>query len=400
MQPITNLTVMKKIYIVSAKRTPIGSFGGKLSSLSAIDLGVIASKAAVTAANIDGNDIGEVFFGNVCQANLGQAPARQIAIKSGLSVSVPCTTVNKVCASGMKSAMLGALSLQLSDRPILVGGTESMSNIPFYLGDLRWGRKYGHSQIIDGLQKDGLTDIYDQVAMGSFADETASEFGISREEQDEFAINSYKRSQSATENGLFSGEIESVSIAQRKGPDLIIDRDEECYNVVFDKIPSLRPAFTPDGTVTAANASTINDGASALILADEDYVKSHGLTPLAEIIAFSDAAHSPKRFTTAPTLAAPLALKRAGLSMGDIDLFEVNEAFAVVALAFIKSFDLDPAKVNIHGGAVALGHPLGASGARILTTLVHAMKTKNAEHGLATICNGGGGASAIVLKLV
>lgn len=391
---------MKKIFLLSAKRTPIGSFGGSLSDLSAIDLGVIASKATIEASGIEASEIGEVFFGNVCQANLGQAPARQIAIKSGLSLSTPATTINKVCASGMKSAMLAAMSLQFQEKPILAGGTESMSNIPFYLPDLRKGKKYGHSQVLDGLQKDGLTDVYDQVAMGNFADETAVEFNISRSEQDDFAIESYKRSQNANNLGLFKNELQSVNIPQRKGPDLVIDKDEECFNVSFEKIPSLRPAFSPSGTVTAANASTINDGAAGLLLATEDYVKAHGLVPIAEVLSFADAAQEPQRFTTAPTIAAPLALQKAGLSLKDIDLFEVNEAFSVVALSFMKALDLDPAKVNIHGGAVSLGHPLGASGARIITTLVHAMQLRSAEHGLAAICNGGGGASAMVLKLV
>lgn len=391
---------MKKVYILSAQRSPIGSFGGSLSSLSAVQLGCFAGKAAIARAGIEASEINEVFFGNVCAANLGQAPARQIALGSGIGHHVPSTTINKVCASGMKSAMIGAMSLQYADLPVMVGGTESMSNIPHYLADLRWGKKYGHSSVLDGLQRDGLTDVYDQVAMGSFADETAVEFGISREEQDAYAIESYKRSQAATNNGLFMNEICSISIPQKKGNDLIIDKDEECFNVVFDKIPSLRAAFSPNGTVTAANASTINDGSAALILANEDYVLAHGLKPLAEIISFSDAAHNPQRFTTAPALAAPKALTRANLQMTDIDLFEVNEAFSVVSLAFMKSFNLSHDIVNINGGAVALGHPLGASGARIMTTLVHAMRNQQKELGLATICNGGGGASAIVLKLV
>ena len=390
---------MKKVYILSACRTPIGSFGGIFAGLSAIDLGITASKAAVTKAGIESSTINEVFYGNVCSANLGQAPARQITIGSGLGNHIPSTTINKVCSSGLKSVMIAAQSIMLGDNEVvLAGGTESMSNIPHYLPSMRWGIKYGASQVIDGLQKDGLTDVYDQIAMGNFADETAVEEGISRAEQDRYAIQSYHRAQEATNSGRFLKEICPVSVPQRKGDALMIDKDEECFNVMFDKIPGLRPAFSKEGTVTAANASTINDGAASILLASEDFVKAHGLTPLAEIVGFSDAAHAPQRFTTAPLIAAPKVLAKVGMNISDMDYFEVNEAFAVVSLAFIKSLGLSEERVNVNGGAVSLGHPLGASGARILTTLIHTLEDKNANLGLAAICNGGGGASAMIIK--
>ncbi|MFZ1788239.1 MAG: thiolase family protein [Saprospiraceae bacterium] len=390
---------MKKVYILSACRTPIGSFGGIFAGLSAIDLGITASKAAVTKSGIESSTINEVFYGNVCSANLGQAPARQITIGSGLGNHIPSTTINKVCSSGLKSVMIAAQSIMLGDNEVvLAGGTESMSNIPHYLPSMRWGTKYGASPVIDGLQKDGLTDVYDQIAMGNFADETAVEEGISRAEQDRYAIQSYRRAQEATNSGRFLKEICLVSVPQRKGDALMIDKDEECFNVMFDKIPGLRPAFSKEGTVTAANASTINDGAASIILASEDFVKAHGLTPLAEIVGFSDAAHAPQRFTTAPLIAAPKVLAKVGMKMSDMDYFEVNEAFAVVSLTFIKSLGLSEERVNINGGAVSLGHPLGASGARILTTLIHTLEDKNANLGLAAICNGGGGASAMIIK--
>jgi acetyl-CoA C-acetyltransferase len=391
---------MKKVYIVSAVRTPIGSFGGVFSKLSAVDLG----KAAILGAyegRVDADKIEEVYFGNVCQANVGQAPARQAAIGAGLSLHTPCTTVNKVCSSGMKSVMLGAQSIMLGDNDIMMtGGMESMSNIPYYLPTMRWGSKFGGVQAVDGLQKDGLVDAYDHQAMGVSADATAKKYGISREEQDRFAIQSYKRSAEATESGKFKDEIIPVSVPQRKGDPIVVREDEEYKNVRFDKIPSLRPAFTKDGTVTAANASTINDGASALLLASEDAVKAHGLKPIAEIIAFADAAQEPQWFTTAPTLAAPKALKKAGLGINDVDFFEVNEAFSVVTMAFNQELHVNEDKVNVHGGSVSLGHPLGASGARILTTLNHVLTQNNGEIGCATLCNGGGGASAIVIKRV
>ena len=392
---------MNKAYIVSSVRTPMGSFGGVLSSLSATQLGSLAIKGALENANVDADKVEEVFFGNVCQANLGQAPARQAALGAGIGINVPCTTVNKVCSSGMKSVMFAAQSIMLGHADILVaGGMESMSNIPYYIPKARWGHKYGHGQIIDGLQKDGLTDAYSHQAMGNSADATATKYDISREEQDAFAIQSYQRSAAATESGKFKNEIIPVSIPQRRGDDLIVAEDEEYKKVKFEKIPALRPAFNKDGTVTAANASTINDGASALIIASEAAVQKYGLQPIAEILSFADAAHEPEWFTTAPTLAAPKALKRANLTTADVDFYEVNEAFSVVTLAFNKELGISDKKVNVHGGAVSLGHPLGASGARILTTLNHVLDQNDGEIGCATLCNGGGGASAIVVKKV
>lgn len=390
---------MKPVYIVSAVRTPLGSFGGTLSSLTATTLGSIAMKGALEKAGLSADAISEVYFGNVCQANLGQAPARQAAIGAGLGYNVPCTTVNKVCSSGMKSIMFGAQNIMLGmSDVVMTGGMESMSNIPYYVPSARWGSKYGNVQLVDGLAKDGLTDAYNHKAMGTSADATAVEFGISREEQDAYAVMSYERSAAATESGKFADEIIPVPVPQRKGDPIMVGEDEEYKKVRFDKIPSLRPAFNKDGTVTAANASTINDGASALILASEEAVAKYGLTPIAKILSFADAAHEPEWFTTAPTLAAPLALQRAGLSTSDVDFYEVNEAFAVVTMAFNKKLGISVDKVNVNGGAVSLGHPLGASGARIVTTLNHVLKQNNGEIGCATLCNGGGGASAIVLQ--
>lgn len=392
---------MKKVYIVEAVRTPIGSFGGVLSGLTAVELGIHAIRFAMQRSSINPESIDEVYMGNVCQANLGQAPARQAALGAGIPHSVPCTTVNKVCSSGLKSVMLGAQTIMLSQADIIVaGGMESMSNIPYYIPRARWGYKYGGGELIDGLEKDGLMDAYDHQAMGIFADQTARTHHISREEQDEFATLSYKRSADSTSSGKFKNEIVPIEIPQRKGGILTVSEDEEYKKVIFEKISSLRPAFSKDGTVTAANASTINDGASAIIIAGEEAVKKYALTPIAEILGFADAAQEPQWFTTAPTLAAPKAIKRAGLKISDIDLFEVNEAFAVVPLAFNKTLQINGDIVNIHGGAVSLGHPLGASGARILTTLVHALKNHGKETGCATLCNGGGGASALVLKMV
>lgn len=390
---------MNKIYIISAVRTPLGSFGGSLSGFSATQLGSIAIKGALEKANITAEAVEEVYFGNVVQANLGQAPARQAALGANIGINVPCTTINKVCSSGMKSIMLAAQSIMAGHGDVLIaGGMESMSNIPFYLPNMRWGAKYGSVNAIDGLQKDGLTDAYNHQAMGNSADATAVKFGFTREDQDEFAINSYKRSAKATEAGKFSEEIIPVSIPQRKGDPIIMSEDEEYKSVNFAKIPALRPAFSKEGTVTAANASTINDGASALVLASEAAVKKYNLKPIAEILSFADAAHEPEWFTTAPTLAAPKALKLAGLTKEDVDYYEVNEAFAVVTMAFNKELGIDASKVNVNGGAVSLGHPLGASGARIVTTLAHVLKQNNGSIGCATLCNGGGGASAIVIK--
>jgi acetyl-CoA C-acetyltransferase len=392
---------MKEVYIISAKRTPIGSFGGSLMSLSATALGAKAIAGALSTANIQPDQVQEVFMGNVVSANLGQAPARQAALGAGLPFNVPCTTVNKVCASGMKSVMFAAQAIALGQAEIIVaGGMESMSNIPYYVPSARWGQKFGNAELIDGLTKDGLTDVYSQSAMGVSADATAEKYSITREAQDVFAIESYKRSQAATKDNRFKNEIIPIEIPQRKGPALLIDQDEECFKVDFDKIPSLKAAFSPNGTVTAANASTINDGASALVLASGEAVKKYNLTPIARIVSYADAEQDPFWFTTSPTLATPKALDRAGLTKNDIDYFEVNEAFAVVPMAFEKVLDIDHQRVNVNGGACALGHPLGASGARIITTLSGVLQQNNSKYGLATICNGGGGASAIIIERV
>jgi len=389
---------MKEVYIVSAVRTPMGSFGGSLKSLSATQLGSIAITGALKGLDPE-LAVDEVLMGNVCQANLGQAPARQAAMGAGLSDSIPATTINKVCSSGMKSVMFGAQSIMLGHSEVVVaGGMESMSNIPYYLPKMRWGTKFGGQEVVDGLQKDGLTDAYDHLAMGNSGDATAEKYNISREAQDAYAIQSYERAAAATAQGKFQNEIVPVAVPQRRGDDVIVSEDEEFKSVKFEKIPALRPAFSKEGTVTAANASTLNDGASAIILMSEEAVKKYGATPIARIVSFADAAHEPKWFTTAPTKAAPKALKRAGLDFGDMDLFEVNEAFSVVALAFSETCGVSQDKMNIHGGAVSLGHPLGCSGARILTTLTHALETEDGRYGCATLCNGGGGASALVIE--
>ncbi|MBX2891926.1 MAG: acetyl-CoA C-acyltransferase [Saprospiraceae bacterium] len=392
---------MKEVFIVSAVRTPIGSFGGVLAGISATQLGAAAIKGALEKAGIATNEVNEVLMGNVVSANLGQAPARQAARFAGLPDNVPCTTINKVCASGMKAITFGAQSIMLGINDIVVaGGMENMSQIPYYLPNARWGLKYGNGELVDGLAKDGLTDVYNQKAMGVCADATATKYAISREEQDAFAIDSYKRAAAATEAGFFKSEIVPVTIPQKKGDPLQIVEDEEYKKVMFDKIPGLRPAFTPDGTVTAANASTINDGATALILASEEAVKRLGLKPIAKIRGFADAEQEPEWFTTTPTIAAPKALKMAGVSKNDIDFFEVNEAFSVVALAFEKVMEIEHKQTNVFGGAVSLGHPLGASGARIVTTLNNVLQQKNGKLGLAAICNGGGGATAIVIEKI
>lgn len=389
------------VYICAAVRTPIGSFGGVLSSLTAPQLGAAAIKGALEKAGVAPEQVNEVIMGNVVSANLGQAPARQAALGAGLPNTVPCTQVNKVCSSGMKSVMFGAQSIMLGQNDIVVaGGMESMSNIPFYVPDARWGAKFGDRKLVDGLTKDGLIDAYDQNAMGVCADATAVKYGFSRADQDAYAINSYQRAAAATEDGTFAREIVPVSVPQRRGDDLVITEDEEYKNVKFEKIPSLRPAFGKEGTVTAANASTINDGAAALVLVSEAKMKELGLKPIARIVGFADAAHEPQWFTTAPTLAAPLAVKRAGLEMKDIDFMEVNEAFAVVPMAFAKELDLDGGNMNVNGGGVSLGHPLGTSGARIIVTLINVLHSKGGKYGLATLCNGGGGASAIVVEAV
>ncbi len=392
---------MQEVFIVSAVRTPIGSFGGVLSGISATDLGAAAIKGALEHAGVSPDQVEEVLMGNVVSANLGQAPARQAARSAGIPDSVPCTTVNKVCASGMKCIMFGAQSIMLGHNDIVVaGGMENMSAVPYYVPNARWGYKYGDSSLVDGLSKDGLLDVYDQCAMGVFADRTGAKYNISREDQDAFAISSYKRSAASTEAGLFKAEIVGVPVPQRKGDPILVTEDEEFKKVMFDKIPGLRPAFTKDGTVTAANASTINDGASALVLVSAKKLKELNLKPLARIVSFADAEQEPAWFTTTPAIAAPKALKRAGLKKEDIDFFEVNEAFSVVALAFEKLMEIDHEKTNVFGGAVSLGHPLGASGARIVTTLNNVLHQRDGRYGLAAICNGGGGASALILEKV
>lgn len=389
----------KNVYIVSAVRTPIGSFGGVLSSFSAIQLGTIAVKGALEKAGVAASEVNEVFLGNVVSSNLGQAPARQAALAAGIPDSVPCTTVNKVCASGTKATMFGAQAIMLGQADIVVtGGMESMSNIPYYVPKARFGYKYGNAELVDGLEKDGLLDVYQKKAMGVFADATASKYEISRAAQDEFAINSYKKSAAATASGHFKNEIIPVSIPQKKGDPVLISEDEEFKNVMFDKIPSLRAAFTPEGTVTAANASTINDGAAALVLASEEAVKRLNLKPIARIVSFSDGEQAPEWFTTAPTISVPKAVERAGLKISDIDFFEINEAFSVVPLAFEKILNVSDEKMNVMGGAVSLGHPLGASGARIITTLCHVLQAKRGQYGAVGICNGGGGSSAMVIE--
>jgi acetyl-CoA C-acetyltransferase len=391
---------MKKVFIVSAVRTPMGSFNGSLSGVSATKLGAVAIEGALNKAQVKPEDVNEVFMGNVLQAGLGQAPARQAAIFAGIPNTVPCTTVNKVCASGMKSISLGAQSIQLGLNDVVVaGGMENMSQVPHYLPNSRKGYKYGDFKAIDGLAHDGLKDVYNQYMMGNAADATAAKYEISREEQDEFAINSYKRSAQSWEAGKFNDEIVPVEIPQRKGDPIVMKEDEEYKNVRFEKIPQLRPVFTKEGTVTAANASTINDGAAALVLMSEEKMNELGLTPLAEVMGYADAAHEPEFFTTAPAKALPKALSHAGCELSEVDYFELNEAFSVVGLVNNKILGLDANKVNVNGGAVALGHPLGASGARIIVTLIHVLKQNGGTIGAAGICNGGGGASAMVVRV-
>ena len=388
----------KRVVIVSAVRTPIGSFMGALSSVPATKLGAAAIKGALNRINLDPKLVDEVLMGNVVQAGNGQAPARQAALYAGLSENVSCTTINKVCASGMKAVMQGAQAIMAGDAEIVVaGGMENMSLIPHYV-HLRNGVKFGPTSLVDGMQKDGLTDAYDNNAMGVCADLCATEYNFSREDQDNFAIQSYKRSSDAWDAGKFDAEIVPVEVPQRRGDAIIVAKDEEYTNVKLDKIPSLAAVFTKDGTVTAANASTINDGAAALVLMSEEKAKSLGLTPLAYIKSYADAAQEPKWFTTSPAKALPKALAKAGLSVADVDFFEFNEAFAVVGLANAKILEIDDSKINVNGGAVSLGHPLGCSGARIIVTLINVLNQNNAKIGAAAICNGGGGASAIVIE--
>lgn len=389
---------MKEVVIVSAVRTPIGRFMGALSHIAAPELGAIAIKGALERIQLDPSEVGEVIMGHVLQAGTGQAPARQAAIKAGIPNTVPCTTVNKVCASGMKTIMQAAQSIALGDQEVVVaGGMENMSMAP-HLVSMRNGQKFGPTTLEDSMQKDGLVDAYQQIAMGVFADQCALTYECSREDQDQFAIQSYQRAKAAWDAGKFSNEIIPVSIPQRKGDPIIFDTDEEYSNVFLDKIPALRPAFTKDGTVTAANASTINDGAAALVLMSADKAKSLGIRPLATIKGYADAALEPEWFTIAPAKALPKALSKAGMQQSEIDFFEFNEAFSVVGLANMKLLNIPDNKVNIHGGAVSLGHPLGCSGARIVVTLLHVLAQEKARYGAAAICNGGGGASALVIE--
>ena len=387
-----------KAVIVSAKRTPLGKFMGGLSTVPAPKLGAIAIQGALEAIGLDATEVDEVYMGNVLQAGVGQAPARQAAIFAGIPDTVPCTTVNKVCSSGMKTIMMAAQAIALGDAEVVVaGGMENMSLAP-HIVPMRTGVKFGGTQLEDVMQKDGLVDAFDQVAMGTYADATATKHQISRADQDAFAIESYRRSAAAWESGVMQNEIVPVSVPQRRGEDKQITEDEEYTNVLLDKIPNLRPAFTKEGTVTAANASTINDGAAAVIVMSEEKAKTLGLTPLATIEGYADAAQEPQWFTTAPAKALPKALAKANVSLDEVELFEFNEAFSVVGLANMQLLELDSTQVNVHGGAVSLGHPLGCSGARIVVTLLNAMKHKNVSLGAAAICNGGGGASAIVFK--
>ena len=390
--------MLKEVYIVSAVRTPIGSFMGGLSTISATELGSVAIKGAVEKSGLDFAAVDEVFMGNVLQAGVGQAPARQAALGAGLSNNVPCTTVNKVCASGMKAIMLGAQSILCGDNHIVVaGGMESMSQTPHYL-DGRNGTKFGNISMLDGISKDGLLDVYSKVPMGNCAEICAKEHNISREDQDNFAITSYQRAADAWEKGKFNDEVVPVSVPQRKGDPKIVSKDEEYTNVVLEKIPGLRPAFDKEGTITAANASTINDGASALLLASKEAIEKYNLTPIAKLVSYADAAQSPEWFTTAPSLAVPKALEKAGMAISDIDFWELNQAFSVVGIANTKILGLNPAKVDVNGGAVALGHPLGNSGSRIIVTLINVLKQNNGRYGGAAICNGGGGASAMIIE--
>lgn len=389
---------MNEVVIVSAVRTPIGSFGGALSTLSATDLGAAAIRGALSRAGVQPDQVQEVYMGNVVSANVGQAPAKQAALKAGLPATIPCTTINKVCASGTKAIMLAAQAIQLGQADVIVaGGMESMSNTPYYVPKARFGYKYGNAELVDGLARDGLVDVYDQCAMGVFADKTAETYGISREEQDAYTIQSYRRSEASTESGRFSAEIVPVDVAGRKGS-VTVSEDEEYKNVIYDKIPTLKAAFTPNGTVTPASSSPISDGASALVVMSRQKADELGLTPLARILAYADAEQEPQWFTTAPIKAVPLALQRAGLTTSDIDFFEINEAFSVVPLTFSKVLEIPQTKLNVSGGAVSIGHPLGASGARIVTALTNVLHQNGGRFGAVGICNGGGGASAIVIE--
>lgn len=391
----------KEVYIVSAVRTPMGSWGGALKDVTATRLGAVAIKAAIERAGIKGEDVDEVLMGCVLQANLGQAPARQAARFAGLPDDVVCTTINKVCASGMKAVTQGAQAIMLGDADIVVaGGMESMSNVPFYNASQRWGSKFGNVSLIDGIAHDGLTDVYHNYAMGNAAELCATECGVSREDQDAFAIQSYQRSQAAWNEGRFAGEVVPVEVPQRSGDPKIIDKDEEPWNVKFDKIPGLRSAFMKGGSVTAANSSTMNDGAAALVLMSKEKADELGIKPIAKIRGYADIEQAPEWFTTSPSVAVPKAVKKAGLEMSDVEYFELNEAFSVVGIENSRRMNLRPDQVNLNGGAISLGHPLGASGARILVTLINVLQQKSAKIGAAGICNGGGGGSSVVLELV
>jgi acetyl-CoA C-acetyltransferase len=391
---------MKEVYIVSAVRTPMGSFGGSLAGVSATHLGAAAIKGALDKINLDASHVNEVIMGCVLQANLGQAPARQASLFAGVPQNVPCTTINKVCASGMKSIMLGAQSIMLGDNDVVIaGGMENMSQVPYYAENNRWGAKYGNTTLVDGLAKDGLVDVYNKQAMGNCAELCATEMKISREEQDAFAINSYKKAADAWTKGRFASEIVPVKVKTKKG-DVDFVEDEEYKNVKFEKIPELKPAFAKDGTITAANASTMNDGAAAVILMSKEKAEALGIKPLAKIRGYADAAQAPEWFTTSPSKAIPMAAKKAGLTLSDIEYYELHEAFSVVGIANTRLMELNSDKVNVNGGAVALGHPLGASGARIIVGLIHILKQNKARYGAAGACNGGGGASAMVIENV
>jgi len=391
----------REVYIISAVRTPIGSFGGVFKDIPATKLGAMAIKGAIEKAGIKPTDIQEVIMGCVLQANIGQAPARQAAIYAGLPDSVVCSTINKVCASGMKAIIMGAQSIMLGDSDIIVaGGMENMSQAPFYSETIRWGNKYGNTQLIDGIAKDGLTDVYKNYAMGNAAELCAEQCNISRGEQDAFAIESYKRSQAASSGGKFDEEIVTVEIPQKKGEPVFVKKDEEPWNVKFEKVPELKSPFQKDGSVTAANASTINDGAAALVLMSKEKADELGLKPIAKILSYADAEQAPEWFTTTPSLALPKAVNKAGLTMQQVDFVELNEAFSVVGIVNTQKLKLDPARVNVNGGAVSLGHPLGCSGARIIVTLINVLKQNNGKIGAAGICNGGGGASAMVIENV
>ncbi|MBK7244001.1 MAG: acetyl-CoA C-acyltransferase [Saprospiraceae bacterium] len=392
---------MNEVYIVSIARTPIGSFGGSLTGFSATQLGSIAIKSAVERAGINPESVQDVFMGNVNSANLGQAPAKQAALGAGLSVHTNCTTINKVCSSGMKSIIFAAQAIQLGLSDVVVaGGMESMSNIPYYLSQARWGYKFGGGEIIDGLQKDGLMDAYDHIPMGVCGDETAQKYQISREAQDAFTIQSYSRAAEATLNGKFKNEIVPISVPQKKGDPLVFTEDEEYKKVDFAKVPGLKPIFSKDGTVTAANASTLNDGASALVLMSAKKIKELNIKPIARIVNYADAEQAPRLFTTSPALAANLCIEGSGINKNDIDFFEINEAFAVVPIVVAQLLEVDLAKFNVNGGAVSIGHPLGSSGSRIVCTLSQVLEQNQAKYGLAAICNGGGGASAIIIERI